>query len=108
MRKGTRFLSLLLAAVLLISGCSTSSEETQGSGTQAETTAAAQTQESSSSAVYTPGVYESVQEGFGGEIVVTMTFDENGITDVQVVGDDEVHLFMNLTAKIEKGKRSDK
>ncbi len=89
MRKGTRFLSLLLAAVLLISGCSTSSEETQGSGTQAETTAAAQTQESSSSAVYTPGVYESVQEGFGGEIVVTMTFDENGITDVQVVGDDE-------------------
>ncbi len=27
---------------------------------------------------------------------------------LQVVGDDEVHLFMNLTAKIEKGKRSDK
>lgn len=38
---------------------------------------------------YTPGTYEATAAGFGGDIKVTMTFDETGITDVQVVGDQE-------------------
>ncbi|MBR2699232.1 MAG: alpha/beta fold hydrolase [Clostridia bacterium] len=38
---------------------------------------------------YQPGTYEATEAGFGGDVTVTMTFDENGITDVQIVGDAE-------------------
>ena len=35
---------------------------------------------------YQPGTYEATAAGFGGDVKVTMTFDEAGITDVQVEG----------------------
>ena len=38
---------------------------------------------------YEPGTYEATEAGFGGDVSVTMTFDGNGITDVQIVGDAE-------------------
>ena len=40
-------------------------------------------------AAYQPGTYEATEAGFGGDVTVTMTFDENGITDVKAVGDSE-------------------
>ena len=38
---------------------------------------------------YQPGTYEATAAGFGGDVTVTMTFDESGIIDVQIVGDQE-------------------
>lgn len=38
---------------------------------------------------YTPGTYEGKAQGMGGEVIVTMTFDANSITDVTAVGDNE-------------------
>ncbi len=35
-------------------------------------------------AAYTPGTYSATYAGFGGDVTVTMTFDETSITDVQV------------------------
>ena len=35
---------------------------------------------------YTPGVYSAAGNGFGGEITVTMTFDAENITGVEIVG----------------------
>ena len=40
-------------------------------------------------ASYTPGTYTATAPGFGGDVTVTITVDENGITDVQVEGADE-------------------
>ncbi len=42
-----------------------------------------------SSSIYTPGVYEATAKGFGGDITVTMTFDEKSITQVDIKGDQE-------------------
>ena len=38
---------------------------------------------------YNPGEYTGTAQGFGGEVSVTVTVDENAITDVQIVGDSE-------------------
>ena len=38
---------------------------------------------------YQPGTYEATAAGFGGDVRVTMTFDESAITDVEIVGDAE-------------------
>jgi fumarate reductase flavoprotein subunit len=42
-----------------------------------------------SSNLYTPGVYEATAKGFGGDITVTITFDEKSITNVDIKGDKE-------------------
>ena len=33
---------------------------------------------------YTPGTYSATDEGFGGDVTVTITVDENSITDVKI------------------------
>ena len=38
---------------------------------------------------YQAGTYEAVSAGFGGDVKVTMTFDESQITDVQIEGASE-------------------
>ena len=38
---------------------------------------------------YTPGVYTATEFGMMGDVVVTMTFDEDKIVDVQVTGEKE-------------------
>ena len=38
---------------------------------------------------YTPGVYGVVAQGFGGDVRVEITVDENAITDVVITGDSE-------------------
>ena len=40
-------------------------------------------------AAYTPGTYSATAPGFGGDVTVTVTVDENQITDVKIVGDKE-------------------
>ncbi len=40
-------------------------------------------------ATYQPGTYEATAAGFGGDVKVTMTFDETSITDVQIEGNME-------------------
>lgn len=39
--------------------------------------------------IYTPGVYSSVEKGFGGNITVTITVDTDKITDVSIEGEKE-------------------
>ncbi len=43
----------------------------------------------SAEAVFTPGTYEAVEMGFGGDIKVTLTVDENAITEITIVGESE-------------------
>ena len=38
---------------------------------------------------YTPGTYEATAQGFGGDVKVEITVDENAITDVAITGDSE-------------------
>ena len=38
--------------------------------------------------VYTPGTYAAQAKGFGGVVSVSVTFDEKGMTDVQVEAPD--------------------
>lgn len=38
---------------------------------------------------YAPGTYTATEAGFGGDVTVTITFDESSIVDVQIVGDAE-------------------
>ena len=38
---------------------------------------------------YTPGTYEATTQGFGGDVKVEITVDENAITDVKITGDSE-------------------
>ena len=45
--------------------------------------------ESQTAGIYTPGTYEATAKGYGGDVTVTMTFDANSITNVEIVGDSE-------------------
>ena len=38
---------------------------------------------------YTAGTYEATAQGFGGDVKVEITVDENAITDVKITGDSE-------------------
>lgn len=40
-------------------------------------------------AAYKPGTYSATATGFGGDVTVTVTVDENSITDVKAEGDKE-------------------
>ena len=40
-------------------------------------------------AAYTPGTYSATAPGFGGDVTVTVTVDEDQITDVKIVGEKE-------------------
>ena len=86
MKLGKRCLCLLAALALLATGCTQPAEQQDTEPTATpEVTAAPE----AADALYTPGVYEASGNGFGGEIVVSMTFDEQSITDVTVTGEHE-------------------
>ena len=86
MKKAKQALSLLLAAVMALAptACAPAAEE---DGAPVETPQATPAQ--AEGGLYTPGEYSATQTGFGGDVTVTMTFDENAITNVVVVGDGE-------------------
>lgn len=72
-----------VAAMGILGACSTDTAGTASTAdTAADTTTAAQTTAAAGSGgIYTPGTYSSQAEGIG-VVTVTMTFDENAITDV--------------------------
>lgn len=72
-------LSALLAALLIaaLSGCTTPAPAVSPSASDGGT------------GTYTPGTYSAKAQGYRGEITVTLTVDENKITDVSIEGPDE-------------------
>ena len=49
--------------------------------------------------VYTPGTYAAQAKGFGGVVSVSVTFDEKGMTDVQVEAPDETSGIGSVAAE---------
>ena len=81
-----RIFSGLLAGAMVASSLTAC-----GSAKPAETTAAATTAAAAAaeSGAYTPGTYEATEQGFAGEVKVTITTDEKSITDVKIEGASE-------------------
>ena len=73
MKKRTLALFLSLAMAASFAGCSNK--------TPGETAPA--------TGIYTPGTYEGSGQGYGGAVTVSITVDDNNITDVKVTGDQE-------------------
>lgn len=73
---------LILTLVFGITGCGQVESKTN-------TTAANDTTETIKTALYTPGTYEAITQGFGGTITVKVTVDENKIIDVTAKADGE-------------------
>lgn len=83
-----KYISVLLCVIMMFSLLACSSTETPEQDetvAQTEKPADAQTQ----TGIYTPGTYEGKTMGFGGEVVVKITVDENNITACEIVGDSE-------------------
>lgn len=74
-----RFAALLLSLAMMVTmtACQTGETDIPPSVTPDAT------------GIYTPGTYNATAQGFGGEVTVTMTFDQKSITDVQIVGEKE-------------------
>lgn len=49
--------------------------------------------------MYTPGTYAAQAKGFGGVVSVSVTFDEKGMTDVQVEAPDETSGIGSVAAE---------
>ncbi len=100
-----KFLSLMLAVVLVISaaGCSSSSdtdtetaaEETAEEQTEAETEASADVFSG-----YTAGTYTGTANGLSGEITVSVTFDDESITDIEIVESNETPYMMETVSSV--------
>lgn len=45
--------------------------------------------EETETGIYKPGSYSATVKGFGGDVTVTITVDENNITDVKILGENE-------------------
>lgn len=61
-----------------------------------------QTQQKEAKKLYENGTFEGKAQGFGGEIVVSVTIKEDKITDIQVVsadGEDSAYLSMAMDMK---------
>lgn len=81
-----RFVVLLSAAMAMsLTACGTDKKNENTNNVPTESAASTET----GSGVYTPGTYTGEAQGFGGKIIVTITTDENTITDVTITGDDE-------------------
>lgn len=77
--KGMAAGSLTLATTGILSACT--SESTSTSAAETSSSATTTVAPSTSSGIYTPGTYSAQATGIG-TITVTMTFNENNITDV--------------------------
>lgn len=85
MRKGIACLAALCMAMSLF-GCSGKTDQTAAGTTQAAKTQTSEATEPSteSAAVYQAGTYEGVGTGMGGEVHVSVTFDDTSIVSVEV------------------------
>ena len=100
--KGTAAGALSIAAAGVLGACASDTGATTGAvesstaGTTAATTTAAETTTAAATTgIYTPGTYSATAQGMG-EITVTMSFDENSITDVT----------LDLSNETEKDRKS--
>lgn len=84
-------------ALLLLAGCSqpagqsaSSAESSQEAAESSEVEApeAQEPEAEEASGTFTPGTYSAVGNGRNGEVVVTATFSEDAITDIQVESDE--------------------
>ena len=82
MRKNRRIAALMMAATLAASmtGCQSQQADTT---TAAQTTAAATEAATEAAGTYTPGTYSATVTGMK-EMTVTVTFDADAITDIQL------------------------
>lgn len=48
---------------------------------------------------YSPGIYSAIEKGYGRNITVTMTFDEEKITDIETIGENETQYVGTKTIK---------
>ena len=93
MRKTGKMLACALPLALL-AACSSNGEMPPAATTQAATEAATTEAETEAQAEKTegkfkPGEYSATNSGFGGDVTVTMKFDQDKITDVIITGDKE-------------------
>ena len=72
MRKRILALFLTLGLTAALSGCSEKPQESPAAG-----------------GTYTPGAYEGSGQGYGGVVTVSITVDQDAITDVKITGDKE-------------------
>ncbi len=77
MKKFTVVLSLMLVVVLALTACGGDTADDAGEAP------------AESEAIYTPGTVEKTAQGYGGDVVVEVTFSETEITDVVVTSHDE-------------------
>lgn len=81
MKKAGLVLPCLILLVLCACG--------QGMAYTVSETLAAGTSLAAQDALYTPGAYSATEEGYGGSITVTMTFDETAITGIEITAENE-------------------
>ena len=82
---------LCLSMALGLTACAGGTDATQADTSAAETAGetAGEAGTEASQGVYTAGTYTATAAGFGGDITVTVTVDENQIVSVEAVGDGE-------------------
>lgn len=88
MKKSIPALLAALSAVILLSGCNPSASP---SVTPSDTPSGSTSPSASggSKGMYQPGTYSAAAQGYGGEVKVTVTVDENNITEVSIDGPNE-------------------
>lgn len=80
-----KLLSLLLALAMVF-GLAACAADPAADGDPVVETGPSATPEAG---IYTPGSYSATARGFGGDVTVEVTVDENAITNVLVIGDSE-------------------
>ena len=82
MRRIRSVLAGLLAAAMLLSGCAGQPASSQAASSQAESNSAIAVE-------FTPGSYEGTGKGYAGDIKVSVTVDQNSITGIEVLEQNE-------------------
>ncbi len=87
-----KWLALALALCMAVTACSSGSADEEEADTSAAEEAGSEEEAGETgeeAGTYVPGTYTGEADGFGGKVSVTITVDEESITDVTAVGDDE-------------------
>lgn len=104
MKRNIRFISLLTAALLLLSSCTSTNEPSSSSRTEstdtqvvtvdsadaeADVTGETKGKTKGETAIFVPGTYTGIAEGHGGPMEVAVTVDEDTIQSVEVTKETE-------------------
>jgi len=106
MKKKVRCISLLTAALLLLSSCTSTNEPstslaTKSTDIQTETadTVDAEEEVTDEMGIFIPGTYTGTAEGHGGPLEVEVTVDENTIQSGEVTKDSETQGIGDVAIK---------